>query len=168
MIVAEFCSRLEAQLSSQPSDAERFEIMAKTIGWAFNASPNEVAIFQFDDKEEIVSFLWPLRLRKAGTIPISDHSALVIRTIRQKRAFLDNSFFTTPHASIFEQFRLDPQTAPMPIQKIMSVPLYRDDEIKGVIQVSRKGLSGDSAGEDFSANQLAALVKIAEIAVRFI
>ena len=165
MDLAEFCSRLDARLSSLPSDTDRLEAMAKAIGQAFKA---EVAIFMFDDKQEIVSFLWPVRLRKAGTLPLSAHNSLVTRTIREKRAFLDNSFVTTPHASIFEQFRMDSETSPQPIQKIMSAPLSHNGEIKGVVQVSRKGPSSESAGDDFSANQLAALNTIAEIVARFI
>ena len=165
MNLVEFCSRLDVRLSSLPSDTERLEAMANAISQAFKA---EVAIFMFDDKQEIVSFLWPVRLRKAGTLPLSAHNSLVTKTIREKRPFLDNSFFTTPHASIFEQFRLDAETSPQPIQKIMSAPLSRNGEIKGVIQVSRKGPSGESAGDDFSANQLAALNTIAEVVARFI
>lgn len=57
MNLAEFCSRLDARLSSLPSDTERLEAMAKAISQAFKA---EVAIFMFDDKQEIVSFLWPV------------------------------------------------------------------------------------------------------------
>ena len=168
MNLAEFCSRLEEQLTAVPADTDRLEVMARTISRAFNANPEEVAIFLFDDKREIVSFLWPLRLRNAGTLPLSAHASLVTRTIREKRAFVDNSFSTTPHASIFEQFRLGPETAPQPIQKIMSAPLSHGGEVRGVIQVSRKGASGESAGADFSANQLVALGKIAEVAARFI
>lgn len=168
MNLTEFCSSLETRLSSLPSDVQRVEIMAQAISQAFRVKPEEVAIFSFDAKLEIISFLWPLRLRNAGTLPLSAHNSLAAKTIREKRATLDNSFSATPHASIFEQFRLDPESAPLPIQKIMSAPLSLDGEIKGVIQVSRKGVTGDSAGEGFSANQLAALVKIAEVAARFI
>ena len=168
MDLAEFCNRLDTRLSSLSMDTERLETMVRTVGQAFRVSPEEVAIFAFDGEREIVSFLWPLRLRNAGTLPLSAHTSLVTRTIRERRAFLDNSFSTTPHASIFEQFRLGPESSPLPIQKIMSAPLSHGGEIKGVIQVSRKGLSGDSAGDDFSPIQLAALGKIAEVAACFI
>ncbi len=101
MDLAEFCNRLDTRLSSLSMDTERLETMARTVGQAFRVSPEEVAIFAFDGEREIVSFLWPLRLRNAGTLPLSAHTSLVTRTIREKRAFLDNSFSTTPHASIF-------------------------------------------------------------------
>lgn len=168
MTLTEFCSSLDASLSSQPSDKERLEIMAKAIAQAFRVSPEEVAIFSFDREQEIIRFLWPSRLRNAGSLPLSAHNSLVTATILKNRATIDNSFSTTPHSSIFEQFRLGPETPPMPIQKIMSVPLSDDGEIKGAIQISRKGSSGNEAGESFSKNQLAALSKVAEVCARYI
>jgi hypothetical protein len=92
----------------------------------------------------------------------------VASTVRDNRPTLDNSFSTTPHASIFERFRLAPDSPPMPIHKIMSVPLACNGEIRGVIQVSRKGETGNSAGDDFSPGQLAALSSMAEVVARFI
>lgn len=168
MNLTEFCNSLEARLSTQPSENERLEVMAKAISQAFKVKPAEVAIFSFDNDREMITFLWPLPLRKAGMLPLSAHNSLVTKTIREMRATLDNSFSTTPHASIFEQFKLGPETPPLPIQKIMSVPFARQGEIKGVIQVSRKGLTGSEAGDDFTANQLAALTKVAEFAARYI
>lgn len=168
MTLTEFCSSLETRLSSQPSDVQRLEIMAHAISQAFKVKPEEVAIFSFDAKLEIIYFIWPLRLRNAGMLPLSAHNSLVAKTVRDNRATLDNTFFSTPHASIFEQFRLEPDTAALPIQKIMSVPFSHNGEIKGVIQVSRKGLSADSAGDDFSPNHLAALGKVAEVVARFV
>jgi len=50
----------------------------------------------------------------------------------------------------------------------MSTPLADHSEIKGVLQVSRKGASLNSVGDDFSKNQLEALTIIAAIVARFI
>jgi hypothetical protein len=168
MNLTDFCSSLDAHLSSQSSEKERLETMAKAISQAFKVNPEEVAIFSFDVDQEMITFLWPLRLRNAGSLPLSAHNSLVTKTVRDKLATFDNSFSSTPHASIFEQFRLGPEQSPLPIQKIMSAPIFHDGEIKGVIQVSRKGLTGAEAGNDFATNQLAALTKVAEIAGRFI
>lgn len=168
MTLTEFCSTLETKLSSLPSENERLEIMASGISQAFKVKPGEVAIFSYDAADEILHFLWPVKLRSAGKLPYSSYSSLAIRTIRENRAILDNSFYTTPHAAIFEQVRLDPEEPPLPIQKIMSAPLSCNEEIKGVIQVSMKSPDSRSAGNDFTENQLLALVKIAAVVARFI
>jgi hypothetical protein len=169
MKVTEFCSSLDEQLSALTSDKGRLEVMARAVSQAFRVKPEEVAIFSFDSQMEMVSFLWPLQLRNAGTVPLSAHNSLVTKTIRDNRATIDNSFTTTPHASIFEQFRLGPdESSRLPIHKIMSAPLSCNGEINGVIQVSRKGQSGVSAGDDFSSSQLAALTNVAEVVARFI
>ncbi|HXE96490.1 MAG TPA: GAF domain-containing protein [Dongiaceae bacterium] len=168
MTLTEFCSSLDERLSAQPSDKERLEIMVKAISQTFKVRPEEVAIFSFDRELEIIRFLWPLRLRNAGSIPLSAHNSLVIETVLKNRAALDNYFSTTPHSSVFEQFRLGPEIPPMPIQKIMSVPLFANGEIKGAIQISRKAPLGNEAGDNFSTNQLAALSKVAEVCARYI
>lgn len=168
MTLTEFCDSLESRLSSQPSDVERLEIMAQAIAQAFKIRPEEVAIFSFDRQQEIIRFLWPLRLRNAGMLPLSARNSLVAATILNNRPSLDNSFSTTPHSSIFEQFRLGPEVPPMPIQKIMSVPITLDGDITGALQISRKGPSGGEAGENFTANQLAVLAKVAEVCARYI
>jgi hypothetical protein len=168
MKVTEFCSSLDKQLSTLTSDKERLEVMARAISQAFKVKPEEVAIFSFDSQMEMICFLWPLQLRNAGSVPLSAHNSLVTRTIHENRASIDNSFTTTPHASIFERFRLGTESSPLPIHKIMSVPLSCNGEVNGVIQVSRKGQSGVSAGDDFSSSQLAALANVAEVVARFI
>lgn len=168
MNLTEFCSSLEARLSTVPSENERLEVMAKAISQAFKVKPVEVAIFSFDEGREMISFLWPFQLRNAGLLPLSAHNSLVTKTVLEKRATLNNSFSTTPHASIFEQFRLGPESPPLPIQKIMSAPLVHEGKIRGVIQVSRKGLSDMEAGDNFTANQLAALTTVAEVVARHI
>lgn len=168
MKLTEFCSSLEAQLSSLPSDDARLERIVMAISQVYRVTPEEVALFLYDSRMEMISFLWPVRLRNAGTLPLNAHNSLVARTVRETRATLDNSFHTTPHASIFERFRLAPDSPPLPIHKIMSVPLSHNGEIKGVIQVSRKGQNGNSAGDDFTPGQLAALTRMAEVVARFI
>jgi hypothetical protein len=168
MTLTEFCRSLDAQLSSLSTDLERLESMARAISQAFKVTPEEVAIFSYDDKQEILTFLWPLRLKSAGALPLSSHNALAIKTIRENRAFLDNSFSSTPHASIFEHVRLGAETPPLPIQKIMSAPLSINDEIKGVVEVSMKGLNNKAAGNDFTSDQLLALTKIADVVARYI
>ena len=168
MKLTELCTQLDTRLQSIASAAERLETIVDVIRQGFKVTQEEVAIFLYDHLTETIHFLWPMRLRSAGSIPITAHNSLAVKTIREKQPFLNNSFSNTPHAAIFEQVRLSPEVSPLPIQKIMSAPLPSQSEIIGVIQVSRKGDSGISAGEDFTPAQLTALSKISECVSRFI
>jgi GAF domain-containing protein len=168
MTLAEYCSNLDAVLKGAASDDERLERMAGAIGQLFRVTLDEVAIFMFDREQEMIRFIWPVRLKNAGALPLSAHASLVARTVRDNRTYLDNSFSTTPHASIFELFRLGPEHPPAPIQKIMSAPAVCDGVIRGVVQVSRKGRTSDDAGRDFTPDELAALASVAEVVARHI
>lgn len=129
---------------------------------------DEVAIFQLDPDTEQLSFLWPLRLRKSGHIPLCSNESLAARSSRERRAFLNNHFATVTHSSIFENFKLsqDAPSRPHPIQKIISAPLEINGQVKGVIQVSRKGVDSNQAGHDFCSNELEALVAAAGVLAR--
>lgn len=157
---------LEKQLSSAGSDVEKYEYTVKAISNAFGCTPDEVGIFSLSDG--FLSFIWPMRLRTAGSLPINADKTLAAKTCREGLSVIDNTFQSTPHASIFENFRLHPDFPSVPIQKIMSVPLVRDGKTIGVIQVSRKGTDHAFVGEDFTDIQLRALTRIAEVLACFI
>ena len=78
------------------------------------------------------------------------------------------------HASLFEAVKLgadadedDHRQQQMPIQKIMSVPVAQSGgEVMGVVQISRKGLDGSTAGADFTNTDLKQLEEAAEILAR--
>jgi hypothetical protein len=76
------------------------------------------------------------------------------------------------HASLFEAVRLskeedDQSQDQLPIQKIISVPVARQDEkVMGVVQVSRKGLDEKLAGADFTGEDLKRLERVADILAR--
>jgi GAF domain-containing protein len=86
----------------------------------------------------------------------------VARTVRENRGFVDNLFAKTSHASFFEKFKID-DAAPLPIQKIMSVPIRSDGCLCGVIQVSRKGEEIAKVGRDFSQHDLVILQKMSDV-----
>ena len=162
MNIEEFSAQFTAQLAAQTSRDDTLEVAAKTLCQGFNVNTDEVAIFLFDEKLETLNFAWPKQLRTAGFVPLSAHNSLVARTAREKKPLQDNSFACTPHTAIFEQFRLE-TTGKVPIQKIMSATMLSGNELKGVIQISRKGENRDAVGEDFSPGNLAALARLAAI-----
>ena len=71
-----------------------------------------------------------------------------------------------PHRTVFELIKLrDPEQKnddhPR-IQKLMSAPILgKQDEVLGVVQVSRKGLSPGAAGPDFPGEELQELERAA-------
>ncbi len=168
MKIDEFCSKLEGFLAARPED-ERAEATARALANGFHLQPGEVALLAVDPTLECLAFLWPEALKKSGTIPLSARDSLAARTARELKAFINNRFAAARHASIFEAIAVDAARAdkPLPIQKILSAPLLRDGQARGVVQLSRKGATPRDAGSDFSKNDLAALTRAAEVLARF-
>jgi GAF domain-containing protein len=156
--IKEICDKLEALLSAR-SGEEKVTVSVDALSRIFGVSSGEVAIFALDASGESLNFLWPKEMRSSGSIPISASRSLVTNTAQQKRSFLNNNFASTPHLFVFEGFAKDKSA---PIQRIMSVPMLNGEELKGVIQVSRKGLS-DAAVKSFSEPELKALGEIAKV-----
>lgn len=167
MDIEEFCKVLSDRTVSLPSLDARLEEAAKFICRAFSVKPDEVVIFLLDAESEFLIFKWPLELKGAGAIPLTAATPLVVQTARENRGFLNNFFAVTPHASVFEQFHIG-NSAPLPIQKIMSAPISSGGKVAGVIQICRKGEDAARAGRDFSSNELLALERIAVIIARFL
>jgi hypothetical protein len=169
MKLHEFLARMEADLSAQNDAEKRLELMAKALRQAFGVKSDEVGIFAYFPDHRTLEFLWPVPLRPMGSIPLSSTVSLVARTAREKVPRLNNSFALTPHTTVFENI---PQEGVAPteriIQRIMSVPMMAGEELRGVIQVSRKGASRDTAGKDFTPPELTALEKLAGVFARFI
>lgn len=166
MKINELCSKLETLLVARAPGAERYEVTISALRQIFNLQGDEVAILAADRKNEVLRFIWPAKLQKSGTIPISSRDSLAARTFREDKAVANNRFAAIYHASIFEQVKLDPETKerPQPIQKILSAPLHdADGEPTGVIQLSRKGSDSNSVGPDFTREDLAALIEISKV-----
>jgi GAF domain-containing protein len=161
MKIADFCSQLSDQLVALPSAEKRMEAAVPFICRAFRVKTDEVAIFSLDPERELLCFLWPEKLQHSGLIPLSSSSSLAARTVRENKAYLDNHFATAHHTFIFEAVPLRPDSKKSsPIQKILSAPLPGNGYVKGVIQISRKGEDPNSAGEDFTKNDLQILIEI--------
>ncbi len=163
MKIDEFCAKLDGRLAGHASAEECLEAAVNALCQAFGVKSHEVAIFAFAPVQESFSFLWPVSLRSSGAVPISAHKSLVAQTARDRRGSLNNAFAATPHASFFERFRHKDAGHTHPIQKIMSIPVEKDGAVQWVIQLSRKGEDAAAAGQDFTANELAALERIGKV-----
>lgn len=158
----EFREVFEKAISDVSSPIQKYKVIAATIGTAFNVRDDEIAIFSYDSSREMLVFVWPQSLVRVGSIPLNAHRCLVSKTAIEKKAVLDNNFASTPHLYMFEHFLSD-KAMRVPIQKIISVPVVKDNQVRGVVQIARKGQDRDSSGADFSSADLALLGKVSEI-----
>jgi len=157
---------LEAMISESPTSEKVCLKLARIL----SVHRSEIALFRLEKGS--LRFIFPVELRSAGVLPLSG-TAVAARTAATHTPLLSNSFMRVRHASLFEAVRLsgngeeDRNMEQMPIQKIMSVPVASPDKtVRGVIQVSRKGLDAKGAGADFTGEDLKKLEKAAEILAR--
>lgn len=139
-----------------------------TLSRLFGVRLSEVAVMRLD--QGLLKFVLPEELKTAGAIPVSSSSAIAARTASTKKAEVFNNFAKIKHARVFETVKLiSPEDAERQeqsqIQKLMSAPVL-DSECKvlGVIQVCRKAFDANSAGPDFTANDLERLAMAASVA----
>jgi GAF domain-containing protein len=122
----------------------------------FRVQHSEVALLRLETG--LLRFVFPEHLRTSGSIPLSS-KAVAAHTALSKKPEIFNNFARVKHASIFETMKpagseSDDAAVPVPIQKLMSVPIMdRDSVVVGVIQISRKGVDARGAA-DFSREDL--------------
>ena len=131
------------------------------IASLFCVATSAVGLLQLEGR--ILTFLFPPELRAAGSIPLSS-SAIAARTAMSRTAECFNNFAQVRHHSIFEFIKIgnEPNASSQVIQKLMSAPVIGAEEVLGVLQVSRKGVSPGAAGPDFDAGDLARLEEAAK------
>ena len=128
----------------------------------FSVKQEEVAILELSTDGKFLGFLHPFKLKQMGSIPLSTTGSLAVRTVREKRPEMINNFPLQKHPTIFEAVGLVPnQKERNPIQKIISAPMLLDSKPVGVVQISRKGKSLQTAGVDFTIRDLTALMTTA-------
>lgn len=153
------------QLIGFDQQSSTTESVCASVAKLFNVKPTEIALLELSGN--LLKFIYPVELRKAGAIPLSS-SAVAARTARTKRSELFNSFVRVKHSSVFEVVKLRETSAGSEvIQKLMSVPvLSKAAEVIGVIQVSRKAERASSAGDDFTSDELRKLESVAVVVAR--
>lgn len=139
--------------------------LAGEIARIFEVKSDEVAILKIE--RGALHFVYPHQLRAVGNIPLSTASSVAVRTANTQCAETINNFAQVKHASIFESPNVGVHITEARkrdeyvIQKLISAPVVSGTDVLGVIQVSRKGASPESAGPDFTPMDLQRLVGIA-------
>jgi len=131
------------------------------IAQMFKLKRDEVALLITDSQQQMLRFVAPAALRSAGTIPLNDSNSIAARALREHKGNISNMLSGVRHARVFELIRTG-EGSPKPIQKMMTAPLFFNDEPVGVIQLSRKGTTAAEAGPDFSLDDLARLQAISD------
>jgi hypothetical protein len=153
------------QLLNLESQDSTPELICANVAKVFGVRPTEIALLQLSGN--LLKFVHPPELKKAGAIPLSSAS-VAARTARIRRPDLFNTFTRVKHSSVFEVVKIgETEAGAEIIQKLMSVPVTdASGEVIGVIQVSRKAHSPSAAGPDFSAEDLRKLQSIAVAVAR--
>lgn len=155
MQIKALCEKLEKFLAGRSAEEEKLVASVEALTRIFGVQKDEIAVFALDPVEAEFRFQWPVEMRNSGTIPYSADRSLVATTAKERRGIINNSFASTPHLFVFEKTSQ--------IQKIMSVPMLRGAELRGVIQVCRKG-TGDEVGlKGFTQPELDALSALAGV-----
>lgn len=129
----------------------------------FGVRWTEVGILRVEGA--LLRFVHPAELNSAGCIPISG-TAVAAVTAATKTCIFHNNFANVPHHNVFELVKVKDPRSPAQdfprIQKLISAPILGErEEVLGVVQVSRKGVTPSAAGPDFTAADVERLEKIA-------
>lgn len=151
--------------NGSPAEPAAAESIVKQIAKLFSVQADEVALLELLPSGKSLQFLIPEKLRGVGTIPLSSATALAARTARERRGDVVNNFSSSRHATVFEAVPLGRNEA-QSIQKIMSAPLLRGEELLGVVQISRKGVNAGDAGPDFTPHELNELRRLNDVLCR--
>jgi hypothetical protein len=147
-----------AQMEQNLGHCTTPELACAELSKIFNVTSSEVALLRVE--EETLTFLFPVELKAAGSIPLPSASAVAARTANTRKLELFNSFVIVQHANVFETIKLSTlgqseEPGANTIQKLMSTPVIDSKQnVIGVIQVCRKGTTPDDAGADFTLADL--------------
>lgn len=160
MRLEDICRKLETLLSGRKEVSEKVEASVDALCRIYGVDKNEVALFVYDKGQDSFSFAWPPDMKGSGSIPFTADRSLLAVTARERKGRINNSFASTPHLFVFESFG---KGKPQPIQRIMSAPMLKGEELVGVIQVCRKGAEASASLKGFTEPELKGLCALANV-----
>jgi GAF domain len=166
LVVAKLVDEMRKSGAS-PSD-EELNRLAAQISRAFQAKREEVAILRLTQDGKMLGFLYPIKLSKIGTIPLTTAHSLASKNIRDRKGEIVNNFATYKHPTVFEAVDLSEEEKAAPIQKIVSAPMIADGKVMGVIQISRKAKPGEIMGPDFTPRDLSELIAVGSVIAKYL
>ena len=124
------------------------ERIVKSASVAFGAKMDEVAILMVTTDGKHLRFLSPRKFSELGTIPVTKRDSIAVNILGRKAGEAINNVPMVKHVAFFESVKL--RDRPVPIQKMITVPILYDEKAIGVAQISRKGETPGAAGPDFT------------------
>jgi hypothetical protein len=160
--------QIVSECEPQGLSTENCARLAREMAKIFGVFDDEVAILRVVNNNHL-KFLYPDKLSQVGVIPLNNSTAVAARTALSRRPEVLNNFTQIKHASIFEAVPVHSKTRPQQpeknasvIQKIMTAPVLGPNGVLGIIQISRKGVSPQAAGRDFTPGDLQKLISMTQ------
>jgi len=124
------------------------ERIVKRVSGAFGVKTDEVAILVLTVDGKHLRFVSPRQFAELGTIPVTKRDSIAVNILGRKAGEAINNVPMVRHVAFFESVKL--RDRPVPIQKMITVPIMNRGDAVGVAQISRKGETPGAAGSDFS------------------
>ena len=128
------------------------ERVVKSASATFGAKSDEVAILVVTTDARHLRFVAPRKFSDLGTIPVTKRDSIAVNILAKKAGEAVNNVPMVKHVAFFESVKL--RDRPVPIQKMITVPILDGAEPIGVAQISRKGETPAEAGPDFTATDV--------------
>jgi hypothetical protein len=125
------------------------ERIVKRVSVAFGVKADEVAILLLTSDAKHLRFVSPRQFAELGSIPVTKRDSIAVNILAKKVGDAINNVPQVRHVAFFESIKL--RDRPVPIQKMITVPVLHQGESVGVVQVSRKGETPGAAGADFTS-----------------
>lgn len=157
---------LKAALDKPPGEWRRevLRAVSTAVSRALDLGPDELAILILSPDRLMVRFVYPPELAEgSNTFPVTVVS-LANHVIMTRRSLLSNAVREIRHLAFYERIRIR-ERSPLEIQKLLVVPVKGSDgQVRGVIEVSRRGKTRAEAGRDFRLQDQQVLEQLAALA----
>lgn len=136
------------------------KVISKFISEIIKVKQDEVAILLLTSTESTLKFIWPPPLFDSNAaLPATYQSAFASSVLKTMKGKVDNKVAESRHLKFFENVK-GLETSGLSIQKMIGVPLILNEKCIGVLEVSRKGRTAESAGPNFTAEDGQKLVAV--------
>jgi hypothetical protein len=150
---------LTAMAAQKDKVRDRLELLldmadrvVKAVSHAFSCKQDEVAILLLSTDGKHLRFVAPRRFAELGSIPVTKRDSIAVGVLQRRAGEVINNVPMVKHVSFFESIKL--RDRPVPIQKMVTVPLIVRGQPIGVAEISRKGETARDAGPDFTPADL--------------
>ena len=110
----------------------------------------DIGILLLNSTGNLLKFVAPVALYTASaSFPIGQKDSLATGVLQSKKGKVDNRFADSKHLKFFEMTKFGKERE-KPIQKVLALPLMNGVNAAGVIEICRKGATGDEAGANFT------------------